>query len=398
MQLSQIVPTAVVQLDTGSLPHPIRVADRYSRALVVLRRGGLPIATFYVPVQHGTLDADRCAWAIRAALRQAGAHWRVEQYLGARAEPGAAVRATVAVCTRERPHDLVQALTAIRQLQPAAAEVLVIDNNPATPRTREVVAAFPGVRYVREDTPGLDAARNRALRESSTPVVAFTDDDARPEAEWLGRLVRAFDDPRVWCASGLTLPLELETPAQEWFERYSPFGRGFRRQVFDGIRHDPLAVSRVGAGANMAVRTAVLHELGGFDEALDAGTPTRSGGDHEMFARILAAGYRIVYDPAAVSWHRHRRTWEELRDTLYGYGVGVYAFWTRKLFVERELSVLRHAFQWLRYGQVPNLWRAVRGRPHAVPRDLLLAELRGCFAGPLAYVRARRRLRTRSVQ
>jgi GT2 family glycosyltransferase len=197
----------------------------------------------------------------------------------------------------------------------------------------------------------------------------------------------------VWCAAGLTLPLELETPAQEWFERYSPFGRGFERRVFDGTRHDPLAVSRVGAGANMAVRREVLSDLGGFDEALDAGTLSRSGGDHEMFGRILAAGHRIVYEPRAVSWHRHRRTWEELREAIHGYGVGVYAMWTRKLLVDREPGVLVHAFRWFRYGQIPHLWRTIRRRRDAVPMDLLLAELRGCLAGPVAYVAARRRLR-----
>ena len=126
--------------------------------------------------------------------------------------------------------------------------------------------------------------------------------------------------------------------AQEWFERLSPFGRGFERRLFDGTRDDPVAVARAGAGANMALRRTVLEEVGPFDEALDAGTETRSGGDHEMFGRILAAGYRIVYEPRAVSWHRHRRTWEELREAIHGYGVGVYAMWTRRLMVDRELG------------------------------------------------------------
>ena len=71
------------------------------------------------------------------------------------------------------------------------------------------------------------AARNRALQEATMPVVAFSDDDAVPEPEWLGHLLEPFADPLVLCTSGLTLALELETPAQEWFERYSPFGRGF---------------------------------------------------------------------------------------------------------------------------------------------------------------------------
>jgi GT2 family glycosyltransferase len=165
--------------------------------------------------------------------------------------------------------------------------------------------------------------------------------------------------------------------------------------VFDGIHDDPLAVARAGAGANMAVRRAVLEELGGFDEALDAGTAACSGGDHEMFSRILAAGYRIVYEPAAVNWHRHRRTWSELRQALYGYGVGVYATWTRKLLFEKEPGVLRHALRWFRYGQLPHFWRTLRRDANAVPLDLLVAQSRGCLAGPAAYFRARRQLRTR---
>jgi cellulose synthase/poly-beta-1,6-N-acetylglucosamine synthase-like glycosyltransferase len=231
------------------------------------------------------------------------------------------------------------------------------------------------------------------MREATTPVVAFTDDDAAPEPAWLGHLLRPFEDPRVFCTSGLTLPFELETPAQEWFERFSPFGRGFDRVVFDGMRDDPIAVAGIGAGVNMAVRRSVLQRVGEFDEALDAGTPTRSGGDHEMFGRILAAGYRIVYEPRAVSWHNHRRTWADLRATLQGYGVGVYAVWTRRLIYEHELGVLRHAFRWLCYAQLPRLWGALRNGPDSAPLDLVLAELRGCMAGPPAYWKARRQVR-----
>ena len=145
----------------------------------------------------------------------------------------------------------------------------------------------------------------------------------------------------------------------------------------------------------MALRRTVLDEAGPFDEALDAGTATRSGGDHEMFGRILAAGYRIVYEPRAVSWHRHRRTWPELRDAIHGYGVGVYAMWTRRLVVDHEFGVLRHAYGWMLRGQMPLLWRSLRGAPGSPPSDLLRAELRGCLAGPAAYFSARRCLRAR---
>ena len=91
----------------------------------------------------------------------------------------------------------------------------------------------------------------------------------------------------------------------------------------------------------MALRRAALDAVGPFDEALDVGTPSRSGGDAEFFARVLARGYRIVYEPAALNWHYHRRTWDELRRKLFGYAVGVSAAWTSSLLRENEVSVLR---------------------------------------------------------
>ena len=107
-----------------------------------------------------------------------------------------------------------------------------------------------------------------------------------------------------------------------------------------------------------------------------------------MFTRILLAGRQIVYDPAAVSWHRHRRTSEELLDTVYGYGVGVYAMWTGLVLERGEITVLRLAWQWLRHGQIPALLgRDGRGREAT---RLARAELRGCLHGPRAWLAARR--------
>jgi GT2 family glycosyltransferase len=387
------VPTAVTQVDLEDIPGNLRVDAGYKQALVILRRRGAPVAQLYVPVEDGRLDATHLRLTTEAATATKRWKWAVEDYFGPD-PPRSCAEATVAICTRERPDDVIRALHAVALLHPAPAEVLVVDNAPSTRRTEEVVAAFPRVRYLREPRPGLDVARNRALAEASSPIVAFTDDDAAPEPGWLGHLLEPFEDPRVLCTTGLTLPLELETAAQEWFERLTPFSRGFDRRLFDGTRDDPVAVARVGAGANMALRRSVVRDVGAFDEALDAGTPAMSGGDHEMFGRILAAGYRIVYEPRAVSWHRHRRTWDELRAAIHGYGVGLYAMWTRRLVMDREFGVLRHASRWLRLEQLPRFWRSVWRQSGSVPLDLLVAELRGCLAGPFAYAAARRRVRT----
>ena len=384
------MPAAVLDFElSDSIPN-VGGLERYTSAFVVLRLGGIPVGHCWVPVNSCRLDFEQLRKCAETAVPAFSHRW-VERQLGRDMLPGRDLpSATVAICTRDRPNDLARALDAVA----AAASnrpVLVVDNCPSSSATLDVARAWPQVRYVREDTPGLDAARNRALREAATDVVAFTDDDATPEPAWLDALLRNFDHPLVAAVTGLTLPFELETPAQEWFERFTPFGRGYFRHVFDPMHCNPHAAGRVGAGANMALRRSVLDLVGPFDERLDAGTPTRSGGDHEMFTRILSRGYRIVYEPAAVSRHRHRRSWEELRETIHGYGTGVYAMWTGRVLERGDVSVLKQAVRWATRVQAPALFRSLLGRPDSVPLDLIVAELRGCARGPFAWRTSKRR-------
>ncbi len=386
------MPTAVLDYEIkGRRPLPA-VAGRYTQALVVLRWAGRPVGQLVLPLRNGRADQDVVERRLaEAATWDFWASWLHDSLDWDEAEPVAArPRASVAVCTRERPDNLARCLAALAALPDDGQEVLVVDNRPETRRTEQLVRGFPGIRYVCQPEGGLNAARNRALRSATGEIVAFTDDDAVVDAGWLRALLRNFSDPRVLCTTGLTMPSELETEAQEIFERYSPFGRGFRRRLFSAAEMNPLAVGQVGAGANMALRRSTLQHVGEFDEALDGGTPTRSGGDHEMFSRILAAGYLITYDPAALSWHRHRRSIEELRDTLEGYGTGVYAMWTRALLANRELGGFRLALSWFRHGQLPELLRSLRPASRRVPLSLLVAEWRGCLGGPAAYLAARR--------
>jgi GT2 family glycosyltransferase len=392
---------AVLDIELSDAIPDIDGLDRYTAAYIVLRFHGIPVGHCWASIADGKLDRDAVNEGIRISIPSFSRRWVERQLVpaGAVRPPRAASArserpsATVAICTRDRPEDLARALPAVLAAA-GGRHVLVVDNCPSSDRTRDLVRAHPGVRYVCEQTPGLNAARNRALAEAETDVVAFTDDDAVPEPAWLDALLANFDHPMIMAVTGLTLPLELETPAQEWFQRYTPFGRGYFRHEFDPLHCSAHSAGQIGAGASMAIRRDVTALAGGFDERLDAGTPTRSGGDHEMFTRILDAGYRIVYEPAAVSRHRHRRSWDELQITIHGYGVGVYAMWTARVLERHDLSVLRQAFRWAARVQMPALAGAVFRRPGAPPLDLVLAELRGCALGPWAWWQSRgRRIR-----
>lgn len=392
------MPTAIRQVELSTPTGEVRVPPGYGRCMLIFRLGGQVVGRAWVDSEGGVLSAARVQAAAAASLGSDAARAWAEQALEFDERPprtATSPTVTVAVCTRERPDDLARALRAIDALVPPPHEVLIVDNAPATTATRDLVAGYPQVRYVLEPRRGLNCARNCALRSATGDIVAFTDDDAVPESGWLGALTANFADPRVLCVTGLTLPLELETPSQELFEEHCSFVRGFARRVFDGRIDHPLHVSRVGAGASLAVRRAATSVVGWFDERLDAGTPTQSGGDHELFTRILLHGYRIVYEPRAVSWHRHRRTPEELIAVVRGYGTGVYAMWTGLLLEGRDPGVLRMAWNWFRWDHLPLLLAPSRWR--TAGRDALLrAEMRGCLGGPGAWLKARRMTHART--
>lgn len=383
--------TIILDFEVFNIPKEIDVPNRYTHALVLVRLKGKPIGQLRVPVLHGRVSG--------LALSERFMHYYdmtifeplIYDYLGLNDQLRNATlpSATVAVCTRDRPQDLQRCLEALNKLPDDGQEILVVDSCSATELTRQVTESYPRFRYIREPRPGLNIARNRALQEAQTDIVAFCDDDAVPDQAWLRHLLPNFHDPMVLGVTGLTMPLELETKAQEWFERHTPFGKGFQRKTFHGASCDPFIAGQVGAGANQALRKSVLEKVGLYDEALDAGTPTRSGGDHDMFCRILAKGYTIVYDPGALSWHRHKPEWALFRKTVFGYGVGVYASLTRSFLVEREWGALRAGWRWFRNTQFPALIRSLTRRPNCTPLDILIAELWGCIVGPWIYFYSR---------
>ena len=296
---------------------------------------------------------------------------------------------SVVVCTRDRPQLLQQCLAALQQLDYPAFEVLVVDNAPATDNSRELVRATP-FRYLREDRPGLDWARNCGLRAATHGIVAFTDDDVRVDPAWLRGIASGFAVPEVAAVTGLVLPLELQTPAQRLYEQYGTgMSRGSVPRRFVAAALTPaglIGTQEIGVGANMAFRQAFLVQLGGFDTALDAGTPAGGAGDLDIFHRILCAGGVIAYEPSAVVRHRHRPEMDALRrqlgDNGRSFGVYLIRIWQARTVRRRDLAryALGTWFPWL-FGR---LLRGLAGH-HPLPVGLLWAELVGTLCAPFAY-------------
>ena len=287
---------------------------------------------------------------------------------------------SLVVCTHDRPGDLRLCLDSIAELRSTPSEVIVVDNCPSDDATRELCHEYP-VRYAREATPGLARARNRGVVEAGGEVVAFTDDDCVVDPRWLDDLGDAFDDPLVMALTGYAGPLELETPSQYLFEVHGGFQRFPERQLFDGASRSPVSIAAAaGPGANCLFRRRVFEEVGLFAEDLGPGTPALNGEEKYAFYRIAQAGYRIVFDPARIVWHRHRANPELLRRTLFGYTTGEFAYTTRCLLENGELSTLA-IWRWWPHHLAGDLWRWVRDDDGALSLDLILAEAAGLPLG-----------------
>jgi GT2 family glycosyltransferase len=393
-----------------------RRADDVS-ARVLVRLHGQVLGFVSIPLFTADLTGEHVTGAVRTQLAAAlarhlhldglptedGDGWTTGDAwadCGHLVHPAPTPALSVVVCTRDRPEMLGRCLEHLQQVDYPAFEVVVVDNAPSTDssldRFARTVGGDPRFRYVREMVPGLSRARNRGLAEATARYVAFTDDDVRVDPRWLQGIAAGFGrDPEAACVTGLVPPAALDHPAQQYFDRRFSWGERLEPRVYSLAAGDgvsplyPYSAGLFGTGANFAVDRDLMRRLGGFDEALGAGSPAGGGEELDAFVRVLRAGRTLVYEPAAVVWHLHRDDPQALRRQLFSYGEGLTAFVTKYLVdVGTTREILRRVPEGGR--RLLSLWStaALQG---PVPVRLVLVEAFGMAAGPIAYVRGRRR-------
>jgi GT2 family glycosyltransferase len=390
----------------------------YPRALALVRLHQQPLGVVELPLGKSGISAPEYASFIWQTLGV-----QINEYLGQMGLPevpelspegiplasardggtnpetfsGNTPAVSVVVATRDRTESLEKCLQSLLSLDYPAYEIVVVDNAPSSTTTADFIRDKYGdssrVRYLYEGLPGLGAAHNRGLGQVKNPLVAFTDDDVVVDKCWLKELVHGFSvAENVACVTGMIFPIELETQSQVWTEQYWGLCKGFTRRIFDLDQNRlttplyPYTAGVFGSGANMAFRTSVLRDLGGFDIALGAGTLARGGDDLASFLQVISHGYAIVYQPAAIVHHQHRRDYEGLRRQAFGYGVGLTAYLAKSV-IDRPGLLLTLMFR-LPYG-LSYILSSRPGMPGDFPRELKHLERKGMLYGPLAYLRSR---------
>lgn len=274
----------------------------------------------------------------------------------------AELAASVIICTRNRAEMLAETIDSILAGTMVPAELIVVDQSrsPNEAWAHRPLVGASELRYLWTQSVGLSRARNIGLAAAQHDLVVFTDDDVFATEGWLERLVHAL------CEAGpRTVVTGQVRPSEERPGYFTPSTkRDDLPAVYEG--RVPIAMGGVLLGVNMGMYRSAIEEVGLFDEELGAGASFPSSEDNDLGFRLLEAGYRIIYVPEALLYHRAWRSNRELIPLWWGYGVGQGAFYAKHLSLRDPYilkclcwDVMRHVRRLPR-----RLWQ--RNRPGAV--------------------------------
>lgn len=244
-------------------------------------------------------------------------------------------RITACICTYNRYDLLPKAVDSLlnQSIDRALYKVMVIDNSPRNDEGIKLASYYEtksdNIEYRFEKTPGLSNARNVAANNCGTEFIAYMDDDAVAEPNWLKGILDAFDfyKGKAAVVGGKVDPIWAST-RPHWLDHSL---LGYVSVVNWGGELRQAQESEWFAGTNIAFNTNVLIEQGLFDTKLG-----RSGGgfnllsneETELVKRIKNTSSICVYQPGAVvqhlvderrlsqEWYRKRVAWQAASDFL----------------------------------------------------------------------------------
>jgi O-antigen biosynthesis protein len=256
-------------------------------------RGGHDIADW----DFGLTDRDRRPKPALASVRDAFAEIPFPPDL-----PWPQV--SVVICSHNGARTIRDTLEGLRHLDYPDIEVIVIDDG-STDATAMIVDEYD-VQLIRTENRGLSSARNTGLAAATGEIVAYIDDDARPDPHWIKYLAATYLRGD-WVAVG--------------GPNIAPAGDG---PIADAVANAPggpvhVLVTDAEAdhipGCNFAVRKEALEAIGGWDPRFRA-----AGDDVDCCWRLQEAGGRIGFSHAAMVWHHRRNSVKTYWKQQQGYG------------------------------------------------------------------------------
>jgi glycosyltransferase involved in cell wall biosynthesis len=213
-------------------------------------------------------------------------------------------RISVVVCTYNGSRLLRDCLEGITRLDYPDVEAIVVDDGSTD--ASGAIAAEYCVKVIRTENRGLSAARNTGWQAATGEIVAYIDDDARPDPHWLQYLAWAFRNPRV---AGIGGP-NIAPPGDGWIAECVANAPGGPMHVLLSdveAEHIP--------GCNMAFRRAALEKVGGFDPQYRT-----AGDDVDLCWRVQDQVGPLGFHAGAMVWHHRRNSVRTYWRQQLGYG------------------------------------------------------------------------------
>lgn len=198
---------------------------------------------------------------------------------------------SVVICTYNRSELLKLAIQSVcnQSADKEEFELIIVDNN-SSDNTSEIVANFSAlhsnIKYIKEINQGLSYARNRGYAESRASYVAYLDDDAKANSEWVEKAINLTETYEPDAFGGPIYPYYL-TQKPDWFkDEYQTFNL----YDYTGWMKKEHSLS----GSNMIFKKEILQEFNGFSINLGMkGNQQAYGEESDLIERLKEAGKKI---------------------------------------------------------------------------------------------------------
>jgi GT2 family glycosyltransferase len=211
---------------------------------------------------------------------------------------------SVVVCTHNGAATLEECLRGVGRLTYPDFETIVVCDGCSDDSA--AIARRHGATVLETRHRGLSAARNAGSLCADGEIVAFLDDDAYPDSDWLHYLAAGLREPGHGGIGGPNVPPEDDGRTAECVAA-APGGPIHVLVSDREAEHVP--------GCNMAFRKQALEEIGGFDERFHV-----AGDDVDLCWRLQEAGWKLGFSAGAVVMHRRRDSARRYLRQQYGYG------------------------------------------------------------------------------
>ena len=220
------------------------------------------------------------------------------------------------VPSRNRPRLLLETIESVLAGDELPSEIVVVDQSDQPhPSLRNLRTDRDcRLRYFWSSSRGVCRARNEGIAVADHDCLVLIDDDIRVTAAWYGELVRTLaESGSDAVVTGRVLPGLAEQPGG-----FVPaLVTAEEGHVYEGKINTDVLVT-----CHMAMRRSIWEQVGGFDERLGPGTRFPAADDNDYGFQTLEAGYRILYAPGPVVYHRAWRSRSDYLNLRWAYGRG----------------------------------------------------------------------------